>query len=70
MAIVFGVSPSPFVRKVRVTLAEKNVPYELKPVFPGDNDPAYRKMSPLGKIPAFKDGERALSDSSVICVGA
>jgi glutathione S-transferase len=67
MSIVFGVSASPFVRKVRVTLAEKNVPYELKPVFPGDNDPAYRKMSPLGKIPAFKDGERTLSDSSVIC---
>jgi glutathione S-transferase len=67
MAIVFGVNASPFVRKVRVTLAEKNVPYELKSVFPGDKDPAFRKMSPLGKIPAFTDGERTLSDSSVIC---
>jgi len=67
MAIVFGASPSPFVRKVRVALAEKNVPYELKPVLPQDKDPEFRKMSPLGKIPAFKDGERTLSDSSVIC---
>ena len=67
MSIVFGVSPSPFVRKVRVALAEKNIAYEFKPVFPGDNDPAFRKMSPLGKIPAFKDGEHTLSDSSVIC---
>ncbi|HWP64677.1 MAG TPA: glutathione S-transferase family protein [Candidatus Limnocylindria bacterium] len=67
MAIVFGASPSPFVRKVRVALAEKNVPYDLKMVIPGDNDPAFRQMSPLGKIPAFKDGERTLADSSVIC---
>jgi glutathione S-transferase len=67
MAIVFGASPSPFVRKVRVALAEKNIPYELKPVLPQDKDPEFRKMSPLGKIPAFKDGERTLSDSSVIC---
>lgn len=67
MATVFGVSPSPFVRKVRVVLAEKNIPYELAPVFPGDADPKYRAMSPLGKIPAFKDGERTLCDSSIIC---
>jgi glutathione S-transferase len=67
MAIVFGASPSPFVRKVRVALAEKNIPYELRPVLPQDKDPEFRKMSPLGKIPAFKDGERALCDSSVIC---
>ena len=67
MATVFGVSPSPFVRKVRVVLAEKNVPYELAPVFPGDADAKFRAMSPLGKIPAFKDGERTLCDSSIIC---
>jgi len=67
MSIVFGLNASPFVRKVRVALAEKNIPYELKPVFPGDADPAFRKMSPTGKIPAFKDGERTLADSSVIC---
>ena len=60
MAIVFGASPSPFVRKVRVALAEKSIPYELRPVLPQDKDPEFRKMSPLGKIPAFKDGERAL----------
>ena len=67
MAIVFGVTPSPFVRKVLVALSEKNIPYELKPVIPPGNDAAYRQMSPLGKIPAFKDGERTLCDSSVIC---
>ena len=67
MPTVFGASPSPFVRKVRVALAEKDVPYDLVPVFPGAADADYRKMSPLGKIPAFKDGEHTLCDSSVIC---
>jgi glutathione S-transferase len=27
----------------------------------------YRKISPLGKIPAWKDGDKTLADSSVIC---
>jgi glutathione S-transferase len=55
------------VRKVRVVLAERGVPYDHEPVMPGNPDPEYRKMSPLGKIPAWRDGDRALSDSSVIC---
>ena len=36
MPTVLGVSLSPFVRKVRVALAEKSVPYDLVPVFPGE----------------------------------
>lgn len=67
MPTLYGVSASPFVRKVRVVLAEKRLPYDHEPVMPGSPDPEYRKMSPLGKIPAWRDGERAFSDSSVIC---
>ena len=33
MLTVYGVNASPFVRKVRVVLMEKNVPYELETVF-------------------------------------
>ncbi|MEO8605752.1 MAG: glutathione S-transferase family protein [bacterium] len=66
MSIVYGASASPFVRKVRIVLAEKNVPYEHETVFPGSTDPEFRQMSPLGKIPAFRDGDRTLADSSVI----
>jgi glutathione S-transferase len=29
--------------------------------------PGWRDTSPLGKIPAFRDGERTINDSSVIC---
>jgi len=67
MPTVYGAGLSPFVRKVRVALAEKGVPYDLEVVMPGSPDPEFRKMSPLGKIPAFRDGERTLSDSSLIC---
>jgi glutathione S-transferase len=67
MPTVYGAGLSPFVRKVRVALAEKGLPYDLEVVMPGSPDPEFRKMSPLGKIPAFRDGERTLSDSSVIC---
>jgi glutathione S-transferase len=68
--VVHGASPSPFVRKVRVALAEKGIPYELVPVvpFPPANEtPEFRRMSPLGKIPALSDGDFGISDSSVIC---
>src|SRR5713226_5997898 len=67
MPVLYGVNASPFVRKVRVALAEKNVPYEHEVVIPVNVSPEFRKMSPLGKIPALRDGDKALSDSSVIC---
>jgi glutathione S-transferase len=67
MPTVYGANASPFVRKVRVFLVEKNIPYDLETVFPVNVSAEFRKMSPLGKIPAFKDGDRVLADSSVIC---
>ena len=67
MPTVYGASASPFVRKVRVFLSEKGIPYELEPIFPFGAGPEFKKISPLGKIPAFRDGERTLADSSVIC---
>jgi len=68
MPTVYGVNASPFVRKVRIALAEKHVPYELETVFPGPMaPPGFRTLSPLGKVPAFRDGDRTLADSSVIC---
>jgi len=65
--IVYGVQGSPYVRKVRVALAEKGIPYELSIMTKLTVDAAYKRISPLGKIPALRDGDRALADSSVIC---
>jgi glutathione S-transferase len=70
MPTVHGASASPFVRKVRIALIEKGIPYELNPVIPmppANSTPEFRRMSPLGKIPAYEDGDFAISDSSVIC---
>lgn len=67
MLKILGANISPYVRKVRVYLAEKNIPYELEPVNPFAAGPEYRKISPLGKIPAMQDGDVTLADSSVIC---
>jgi glutathione S-transferase len=67
MPTVYGVNASPFVRKVRVFLAEKGIQYDLDPVIPVNVSPEYRKISPLGKVPAYRDGDVTLADSSVIC---
>ena len=65
--IVYGANGSPFVRKVRVFLAEKSIPYEMETVIPLNVSPEYKKLHPMGKIPAFRDGDVTLADSSIIC---
>ena len=66
MATLYGNGLSPFVRKVRVVLAEKNVAHEHDPVVPFNVSAEYKAISPLGKIPAYRDEKGALPDSSVI----
>ena len=63
---VFGALLSPFVRKVCVALAEKGMAYELVLSSPGSPDPDFLAASPFGKIPAIKDGDYALADSTAI----
>ena len=66
MPTVYGVLGSPYVRKVLVALAEKGIAYDREDVLPVNVSAEFRKMSPLGKIPAYRDGDRTLADSSVI----
>ncbi len=66
MPILHGVFASPYVRKVRVVCAEKNVDYESNPLIPFGPNEEYRKISPLGKIPCWQDGDFSLPDSSCI----
>lgn len=67
MPTLYGHPGSPFVRKTRAFLAEKGIKDDHDPVVPFGPNPEYRKISPLGKIPAFRDGDRTMADSSVIC---
>jgi len=64
---LYGVSLSPFVRKVRAVLAIKSIDYQLVAVMPGAIDPDFKAKSPLSKIPVWEEGDYALPDSSVIC---
>lgn len=63
---VFGALLSPFVRKVCVAAAEKGMTYELVLSSPGSPDPDFIAASPFGKIPALKDGDFTLADSTAI----
>jgi glutathione S-transferase len=64
--IVYGSSLSPYVRKVLAFAAEKGIEVESKPIALGEQDPAFREASPFGKMPGFRDGDFAISDSSAI----
>jgi len=64
--ILYGSTLSPFVRKIAVVCAEKGIAYE-NVVSRFDNpDPGFLEASPLKKIPAIKDGDYVLADSSAI----
>ena len=64
---LFGSPGSPYVRKVRIVLAEKRITYDYvidRPSLPGSRVPQF---NPLGKIPVLVcDDGRAVYDSAVI----
>lgn len=64
---LYGAPLSPFVRKVRLCLQEKGLDYQLEMVMPFSPPEWYLQLNPLGRIPAFKDGDLTIADSSVIC---
>ncbi len=67
MIKLYGVSLSPFVRKVMFTLNHKGLSYTSEPTFPGDASPEFRAISPLGKVPVLEHDGLTVPDSSVIC---
>jgi glutathione S-transferase len=69
--IVYGGNVSPFVRKVRIVLAEKGIQYTLDQVSPFAPPPEFLAISPLKRIPVLRDTDlpepNTLPDSSIIC---
>jgi glutathione S-transferase len=64
---LFGTPGSPFVRKVRIFLAEKNIPCDYVVARASTPDSPVPPYNPLAKIPTLvRDDGRALYDSPVI----
>jgi glutathione S-transferase len=64
--IVYGSSLSPFVRKTLAYVAEKGIAVEVKAVGLGSLEPDFAACSPFRKMPGFRDGDFAISDSTAI----
>lgn len=64
---LYGSLTSPYVRKVRIVLAEKGIPYEFVVENPSDPGTRIPALNPLGKVPAFeRDNGKVLYDSALI----
>ena len=59
----------PFSRKVRLMLAEKGVPHELKRVSPWAQDDEFSDLNPAGETPVLVEEQKGivLIDSAAIC---
>lgn len=72
--IVYGSKSSPFVFKVLVAMAEKGLDFKHIETLPIsamkakglEPSPEFQSASPLGKIPAYREGVWTIADSSVI----
>ncbi len=58
---------SPFSRKVRLCLAEKRIEVELVEERYWEQDAAFLRRNPAGKVPVLRLGNRTLSESQAIC---
>jgi glutathione S-transferase len=59
---------SPYARKVRIALYEKDVPFERIRALHGDcNRTDFLHVNPRAEVPALVDGDVRLFDSTVIC---
>jgi glutathione S-transferase len=66
--ILYGSSLSPYARKVLAFAAEKGIELELRPTgsAPGQPSEEFLEASPFRKMPALRDGDYTLADSSAI----
>lgn len=64
---LISATPSPYARKVRIALAEKDIPFELVTEVPWNSDTSLPLHNPLEKLPVLllEDG-RSLYESSYI----
>jgi glutathione S-transferase len=69
MIKLYDFKSSPNCQRVRVVLAEKNLPYETVPVdlrAHAQKTPDYLKLNPYGKVPVLTDDDTVLYESCII----
>ena len=69
MIKLYDFKSSPNCQRVKVVLAEKNLPYEIVPVDltkKEQKNPDYLKMNPYGKVPVLTDDSTVLYESLII----
>ncbi len=69
MIKLYDFKSSPNCQRVRVVLAEKNLPYETVPVdlrAHAQKTPEFLKLNPNGKVPVITDGYTVLYESCII----
>jgi glutathione S-transferase len=69
MIKLYDFKGSPNCQRVRVVLAEKNLPYETVPVdlrAQAQKTPDYLKLNPYGKVPVLTDDDTVLYESCII----
>jgi glutathione S-transferase len=64
---VYGIPGSPFLRSVEIALKEKDIPYHLHVLAPGEHKNAeHLARHPFGRVPAFEHDGFALYESQAI----
>lgn len=64
---LYGIPGSPFLRSVEIALKEKDLPYHLQVLAPGEHkQPEHLARHPFGRIPAFEHDGFALYESQAI----
>lgn len=68
MLKLLSASPSPYARKVRIALAEKDLPFELITEVPWNADTSTPKLNPLEKLPVLclEDGSTVYESSFIL----
>jgi glutathione S-transferase len=68
MRVLYHMPLSPYARKVRLVLAEKRLPFELRLEKVWERRPEYLELNPAGTVPTLvEDNGLVVPDSSVIC---
>ena len=68
MRVLYHLPLSPYARKVRLVLAEKRLPFELRAEKVWERRDEYLALNPAGTVPTLvEEGDIVVPDSAVIC---